>query len=88
MSPQSLRLVLWTLSRAETETAGGESVATQVFRRGVIKVSRSQTLDIMCHLLMRQVVSVTEDGSRTAARVVNPDIAATNGVDHAIDTVI
>ena len=27
--------VMW----AETETAGGESVATQVFRRGVVKVS-------------------------------------------------
>jgi len=59
--------VMW----GETETAGGENVATQVFRRGVIKV-----------------VSVTEDGTRTAARVVDPDIAATNGVVHAIDTVI
>ena len=27
--------VMW----AETETAGGESIATQVFRRGVVKVS-------------------------------------------------
>ena len=29
--------VMW----GETETAGGESVATQVFRRGVIKVSQT-----------------------------------------------
>merc|ERR1712137_162791 len=59
--------IMW----AETETAGGETIATQVFRRGVIKV-----------------VSVTEDGTRTAARVVDADIAASNGVIHAIDTVL
>lgn len=59
--------IMW----GETETAGGEKVATQVFRRGVIKV-----------------VSVKEDGSRTAARVVDADIAASNGVIHAIDTVL
>ena len=46
---------------------------------------------VMCHVSssdLCQVVSVTEDGTRTAARVVDPDIAATNGVVHAIDTVI
>merc|ERR1712147_568135 len=59
--------IMW----GETETAGGEKVATQVFRRGVIKV-----------------VSVKEDGTRTAARVVDADIAASNGVIHAIDTVL
>jgi len=59
--------IMW----GETETAGGETVATQVFRRGVIKV-----------------VSVKEDGTRTAARVVDADIAASNGVIHAIDTVL
>ena len=38
--------------------------------------------------MMCQVVSVTEDGTRSTARVVDTDIAATNGVVHAIDTVI
>ena len=34
-----------------------------------------------------KVVSVTDSG-RTAARVIDTDITATNGVVHAIDTVI
>ena len=74
----------------ETETAGGEKVATQVFRRGVIKVRRQESinLEIYWHIYHHQVVSVKEDGSRTAARVVDADIAASNGVIHAIDTVL
>ena len=59
--------IMW----AEQSTAGGEAVATQVFRRGVVKV-----------------VAVGGDGSRAVARVIDTDIAATNGVVHAIDTVI
>merc|ERR1712045_1024956 len=59
--------IMW----AEQSTAGGEVVATQVFRRGVVKV-----------------VAVGGDGSRAVARVIDTDIAATNGVVHAIDTVI
>ena len=59
--------IMW----AEQGTAGGEVVATQVFRRGVVKV-----------------VAVGGDGSRAVARVIDTDIAATNGVVHAIDTVI
>jgi len=34
-----------------------------------------------------KVVSATDNG-RTAARVIDTDITATNGVVHAIDTVI
>ena len=34
----------------ETETAGGETVATQVFRRGVIKVRRQ--LSIIFYLII------------------------------------
>ena len=30
----------------ETETAGGEKVATQVFRRGVIKVRRQESINL------------------------------------------
>jgi len=52
------------------KTAGGETVATQVFKMGVVKV-----------------VSYT-DGKRTGARVEEADIIASNGVIHAIDTVI
>merc|ERR1719341_565457 len=55
---------------ATQTTAGGDTIATQVFKAGVIKV----------------VSSV--DGKRTGARVVEGDIIATNGVIHAIDTVI
>jgi len=55
---------------ATQTTAGGDMIATQVFKAGVIKV----------------VSSV--DGKRTGARVVEGDIIATNGVIHAIDTVI
>merc|ERR1712128_312737 len=51
-------------------TAGGDTIATQVFKAGAIKV----------------VSSV--GGKRTGARVVDADIIATNGVIHAIDTVI
>merc|ERR1712044_53540 len=58
--------VMW----AEHGTAGGEMIATQVFRKGVVKV--------VSH----------SGGKRTAARVVDTDITATNGVVHAIDTVI
>ena len=58
--------IMW----AEHGTAGGEMIASQVFRAGVVKV-----------------VSVTESG-RTAARVIDTDMTATNGVVHAIDTVI
>merc|ERR1739838_288680 len=58
--------IMW----AELETAGGEMIASQVFRKGVVKVVSSN------------------DGSRTVARVIDTDITATNGVIHAIDTVI
>ena len=54
----------------EHKTAGGDLVATQVFKMGVVKV-----------------VSYT-DGKRTGARVEEADIIASNGVIHAIDTVI
>merc|ERR1711878_93422 len=54
----------------EHKTAGGDLVATQVFRMGVVKV-----------------VSYT-DKKRTGARVEEADIIASNGVIHAIDTVI
>merc|ERR1739838_216439 len=54
----------------EHETAGGEMVATQVFKMGVVKV-----------------VSYSND-KRTGARVEEADIIASNGVIHAIDTVI
>jgi len=54
----------------EHKTAGGDMVATQVFKMGVVKV-----------------VSY-EDGKRKGARVVEADIIASNGVIHAIDTVI
>jgi len=50
----------------EHTTAGGEMIATQVFKRGVVKV-------------------VSESAG---ARVVEADLLATNGVIHAIDTVI
>merc|ERR1712012_235882 len=58
--------IMW----AELETAGSEMIASQVFRKGVVKVVSSN------------------DGSRTVARVIDTDITATNGVIHAIDTVI
>ena len=58
--------VMW----AEHGTAGGEMIATQVFRKGVVKVVSNS------------------GGKRAAARVVDTDITATNGVVHAIDTVI
>ena len=54
----------------EHKTAGGDLVATQVFKMGVVKV-----------------VSYT-DKKRTGARVEEADIIASNGVIHAIDTVI
>lgn len=54
----------------EHETAGGEEIATQVFKMGVVKV-----------------VSYSND-KRTGARVEEADIIASNGVIHAIDTVI
>jgi len=54
----------------EHKTAGGESVATQVFKMGVVKV-----------------VSYSNN-KRTGARVEEADIIASNGVIHAIDTVI
>ena len=52
------------------KTAGGETVATQVFKMGIVKV-----------------VSYTDE-KRTGARVEEADIIASNGVIHAIDTVI
>merc|ERR1719510_167358 len=52
------------------KTAGGDLVATQVFKMGVVKV-----------------VSYVDD-KRTGARVEEADIIASNGVIHAIDTVI
>ena len=58
--------IMW----AEHETAGGEMIASQVFRKGVVKVVSSK------------------DGTRSVARVIDTDITATNGVIHAIDTVI
>ena len=58
--------VMW----ATPTTVGGEMIATQVFRKGVVKV--------VSH----------SGGKRTAARVIDTDITATNGVVHAIDTVI
>merc|ERR1711878_61202 len=54
----------------EHKTAGGDMVATQVFKMGVVKV-----------------VSYSND-KRTGARVEEADIIASNGVIHAIDTVI
>merc|ERR1712092_7793 len=54
----------------EHKTAGGEMVATQVFKMGVVKV-----------------VSYSND-KRAGARVVEADIISSNGVIHAIDTVI
>merc|ERR1712079_401967 len=54
----------------EHKTAGGDLVATQVFKMGVVKV-----------------VSYTNN-KRTGARVEEADIIASNGVIHAIDTVI
>merc|ERR1712214_280313 len=54
----------------EHKTAGGDLVATQVFKMGVVKV-----------------VSYT-DKKRTGARVEEADTIASNGVIHAIDTVI
>jgi len=54
----------------EHKTAGGDMVATQVFKMGVVKV-----------------VSYVDD-KRTGARVEEADIIASNGVIHAIDTVI
>ena len=54
----------------EHKTAGGELVATQVFKMGVVKV-----------------VSYSNN-KRTGARVEEADIIASNGVIHAIDTVI
>jgi len=58
--------IMW----AELETAGGEKIASQVFRKGVVKVVSSK------------------DGTRSVGRVIDTDITATNGVVHAIDTVI
>merc|ERR1711915_365666 len=58
--------VMW----ATPTTGGGENIATQVFRKGVVKV--------VSH----------SGGKRTAARVIDTDITATDGVVHAIDTVI
>jgi len=54
----------------EHKTAGGDMVATQVFKMGIVKV-----------------VSYNDD-KRTGARVEEADIIASNGVIHAIDTVI
>merc|ERR1712123_235084 len=51
-------------------TAGGDPIASQVFKAGIIKVVSNA------------------DNKRAAARVVDADIIATNGVIHAIDTVI
>jgi len=47
-------------------TAGGEEIATQVFKGGVVKVVSTSA----------------------GARVIDADILSTNGVIHAIDTVI
>jgi len=54
----------------EHKTAGGDMVATQVFKMGVVKVVSYQ------------------DNTRKGGRVVEADIIASNGVIHAIDTVI
>merc|ERR1711936_215289 len=54
----------------EHKTAGGDMVATQVFKMGVVKVVSYQ------------------DNMRKGGRVVEADIIASNGVIHAIDTVI
>ena len=54
----------------EHKTAGGDLVATQVFKMGVVKV-------VSYH-----------DNMRKGARVEEADIIASNGVIHAIDTVI
>ena len=71
--------VMW----AETETAGGGG---ECCHSGVQEGRDQGESDIRHHVpsAVCQVVSVTEDGTRTAARVVDPDIAATNGVVHAI----
>ena len=52
------------------ETAGNDTIATQVFKTGIIRVASNT------------------DGERLGAWVVNADIIATNGVVHAIDTII
>jgi len=54
----------------EHKTAGGDILATQVFKMGVVKVVSYQ------------------DNKRKGARVEEADIIASNGVIHAIDTVI
>jgi len=54
----------------EHKTAGGDMLATQVFKMGVVKVVSYQ------------------DNRRKGARVEEADIIASNGVIHAIDTVI
>merc|ERR1711936_641868 len=54
----------------EHKTAGGDMLATQVFKMGVVKVVSYQ------------------DNKRKGARVEEADIIASNGVIHAIDTVI
>jgi len=52
------------------ETAGGEKIATHVFKGGYTKV-------------------VSEvDGKRTKAKIIDTDLICSNGVIHAIDTVI
>jgi len=58
--------VVWEFS----DTAGGETIATHVFKGGYTKV-------------------VSEvNGKRTKARIVDTDLICSNGVVHAIDTVI
>jgi len=52
------------------DTAGGETIATHVFKGGYTKV-------------------VSEvDGKRTKAKIIDTDLICSNGVVHAIDTVI
>ena len=58
--------VVWEFS----DTAGGETIATHVFKGGYTKV-------------------VSEvNGKRTKAKIVDTDLICSNGVVHAIDTVI
>jgi len=53
------------------DTAGGDQIATHVFKGGYTKV-----------------ISENIDGSRIKAKIVDADIICSNGVIHAIDTVI
>ena len=75
---------MWTTH----ETAGGDmddKLATQVFKNQVVKVGVQNVYNNVKSSY--QVVSYS-GGNRVGARVEEYDILASNGVIHAIDTVI